>query len=486
MDTLNLDPLFNPQSIAMIGASATPGKWGNIILLNILKGNFQGKVYPVNPKAEKILGFPCFASVKDIPEKVDMAMITTPAQSILPLIDECGEKQIPFLVVVTSNFSEAGDAGVKLEADLVAKADEYGIRIVGPNTMGIYGAKSHLHALMPMLMPLKGSVSMFSQSGNVGVQMMDYGQKEGVGFEKFVSSGNEGDLNCVDYMKYFAKDDKTKVILGYIEGVETGIDFLPVVKQISKIKPIVMLKGGRTEVGSRAAASHTGSLAGTRAINRAAFRQAGILEVQGSLELIDCAKALANYPIPKGNRIGIVTRGGGWGVLTADSCEESGLVVPPLPDEMIRHIDKLLPDYWNRGNPIDLVATVSNDPMPEILGLLAEWDGVDAVIALGAGFRAFQFECSDDVTGPPELLKVMSSMQGFFKQVADGPDSTLQLIADLVKKTGKPIISVSTGSQYSHKEIMKSYRIVSFPTPERAVRVLKTMYDYHQIINSRD
>ncbi len=486
MSASNLDSLFNPQSIAMIGASATPGKWGNIILLNILKGNFQGKVYPVNPKADKILGLQCFTSVIDIPDKVDMALITTPAQYILPLIEECGAKKIPYLVVITSNFSEAGDAGVKLEAELVAKAAEYGIRIVGPNTMGVYSAQSQLHALMPMLMPLKGSVSMFSQSGNVGVQMMDYGQKEGVGFEKFVSSGNEGDLSSVDYMRYFAKDDETKVILGYVEGVESGRDFLAAVKQISRIKPIVMLKGGRTEVGARAAASHTGSLAGTRAVNRAAFRQAGILEVQGSLELIDCAKALANYPIPKGNRVGIVTRGGGWGVLTADSCEEAGLVVPPLPEDMIRHIDTLLPDYWNRGNPIDLVATVANDPMPEILGLLAEWDGVDAVIALGAGFRAFQFECSDEVAGPPELLKVMSSMKNFFQQVAEGRDSTLQLIADLVKKTGKPIISVSTGSQYSHKEIMESYKIVSFPTPERAVKVLKTMYEYHQIINTRD
>ena len=486
MGNLNLDPLFNPQSIAMIGASATPGKWGNIILLNILKGNFKGKIYPVNPKADKIFGYPCFASVMDIPETVDMALITTPANSILPLIDQCGEKKIPFLVVVTSNFSEAGDAGSKLEKGLVTKAASYGIRIVGPNTMGVYSAQSQLHALMPMLMPLKGSVSMFSQSGNVGVQMMDYGQKEGVGFEKFVSSGNEGDLNCVDYLKYFAKDENTKVILGYIEGVESGTDFLPVVKKISRTKPIVMLKGGRTEVGSLAAASHTGSLAGTRAINRAAFRQAGILEVQGSLELIDCAKALANYPIPKGNRVGIVTRGGGWGVITADSCEEAGLVVPTLPNEMIRQIDKLLPDYWNKGNPIDLVATVANDPMPEILAMLAEWDGVDAVIALGAGFKAFQFECSDEVAGPPELIKTINFMQNFFQQIADGPDKILLLIADLVKKTGKPIISVSTGSQYSHKEIMESYRIVSFPTPERAVKVLKTMFDYHQIINNGD
>ncbi|MBU2644115.1 CoA-binding protein [bacterium] len=485
MTALNLDRLFNPRTIAMIGASATPGKWGNIILLNILKGNFKGRIFPVNPKAEKILGYPCYASVQDIPETIDMALITTPSQSILPLIDACGEKQIPFLVVVTSNFSETGDAGAKLEKEMIARAATYGIRIVGPNTMGIYSAESELHALMPMLMPLRGSVSMFSQSGNVGVQMMDYGQKEGVGFEKFVSSGNEGDLNNVDYLKYFANDKNTRVILGYIEGVDPGTGFLPTVRSISKSKPIVMFKGGRTEVGSRAAASHTGSLAGTREINRAAFRQAGIMEVQCSLELIDCAKAFANYPIPKGNRVGIITRGGGWGVITADSCEEAGLVVPPLPDDMIRRIDRILPDYWNRGNPVDLVATVADDPMPEILTMLAEWDGVDAVIALGAGFRSFNFEYSSDVTGPPELIETMRFMKSLFDNTSNAPDKILQLIADLVKKTGKPIISVSTGSQYSHKEFTERYKIVSFPTPERAVKVLKIMCEYHQIRQSR-
>ena len=482
MPALNLDSLFNPRSIAMIGASATPGKWGNIILLNILKGNFKGTIYPVNPKAEKILGFPCFPSVADIPESVDMALITTPSHTILPLIDACGEKGIPYLVVVTSNFSEAGEAGVLLEKEMIDKARQYGIRIVGPNTMGVFGAESRLHALMPMLMPIKGSVSMFSQSGNVGVQMMDYGQKEGVGFEKFVSSGNEGDLNCVDYLGYFAEDEKTKVILGYIEGVDPGTDFLPAVQRISGRKPIIMLKGGRTNVGSRAAASHTGSLAGRREVNKAAFRQAGIMEVQGSLELIDCAKAFANYPVPKGNRVGIITRGGGWGVITADSCEESGLVVPPLTEELITQIDPLLPDYWNRNNPVDLVATVANDPMPAIIRMIAEWDGVDAVIVLGAGFRSFEFEYDKELTEPPELMKAIGFMTELFSKSADKPDNILQLIADLVKQTGKPIISVSTGSQYSHKEFTEKYGIVSFPTPERAVRALKMMVDYHRVI----
>jgi acyl-CoA synthetase (NDP forming) len=476
--SLNLDRLFNPSNLAMIGASAQAGKWGNIILINILKANFKGRVFPVNPKESSILGFPCFASIGDIPEPIDVALITTPAERVSALVDECGRKQVPFLVIVTSGFSEVSQDGMQLEAEIVAKARHYGIRLVGPNTMGLFGATASLHALMPMLMPLQGTVSMFSQSGNVGVQMMDYGQKEGVGFQKFVSSGNEGDLTCVDYLEYFARDEATRVVLGYIEGIDDGARFLKSAQAVAGRKPIIVMKGGRTGVGSRAAASHTGSMAGPIAINRGAFKQAGVVEVLSSLELIDCAKAFANYPIPKGNRVGIVTRGGGWGVITADACEEAGLIVPPLPADLIREIDQLLPDYWNRGNPIDLVATIRDDPMPTCLRLLAEWDGIDAIIALGAGFQSFNYQFSEAVQEPEELVSAIAFMTELFRRRGESPDTVLEGIAALVRSTGKPIISVSIGSDYAHRHYMERYHVVSFPTPERAVRVLKHMCEY--------
>lgn len=480
MNPINLDRLFNPRGIALIGASAQPNKWGNVILLNILKGAYKGKVYPVNPKTDLIFGYKCYKNVTEIPNPVDVALVTTPAHLVISIVDDCAKKAVPFLVVITSNFSEAGALGAQMEAELVAKAKRYGIHIVGPNTMGIFSAKTNLHALMPTVMPLLGSVSMFSQSGNVGVQMLDYGEKENVGFEKFVSSGNEGDLNCVDYLQYFAHDNDTKVILGYIEGVGSQNDFLPISREVSKKKPIIILKGGRTRVGTKAAASHSGSLAGAIDINRAVFKQAGIVEVQTSLELIDSAKAFANYPLPKGNHIGIITRGGGWGVITADSCEEAGLRIPPLSMDLIKKIDEMLPEYWNRGNPIDLVATISSDPFPEILRLMAEWDGVDAIIALGAGFKSFSYEYSTDIEGPPELLTVIHKIDEALRKNANHPDRMLELIGNLVRKTGKPIISVSTGSDYSHRHYMEEYGIVSFPTPERAVRVLRNMLEYSQ------
>ena len=193
MKTHNLDTLFNPCSLALVGASANPIKWGFIVLFNILKGEFEGLVYPVNPKLDSILGLPCYPSLEAIPEPVDLVVITTPAATVSSLIDECGRKKVPHVVVITSDFSETGPEGARMEQEIVEKAHRYGMRLVGPNTMGIFSARTNLHALMPPVMPLHGSLSMFSQSGNVGVQMLYWGINKGVGFNKFVSSGNEGD-----------------------------------------------------------------------------------------------------------------------------------------------------------------------------------------------------------------------------------------------------------------------------------------------------
>ncbi len=480
----NLDSLFNPTSLAMIGASATPLKWGNLILFNILKANFTGTVYPVNPKKDSIMGFKCYPDVTSIPGPVDLALITTPSHTVSSLIDECGKKKIPNVVVVTADFSETGEDGARLEKEIADKARSYGINLVGPNTMGIFSAETNLHALMPMIMPLHGGVSMFSQSGNVGVQMLDYGQQENVGFDKFVSSGNEAVLTIEDYLNYFAADEKTKVILGYVEGVDEDSQFVPVAKEVTKKKPVLIMKGGRTDVGGNAAASHSGAMAGSTAIFRAAFQQTGVIEASNSQELIDCAKAFSSYPLPKGDRIGIITRGGGWGVLAADACEENGLSVPPLPEELIKEMDKLLPKYWNRKNPIDLVATIAFDPFPECMRMMVEWDGVDAVLALGAGFRSFSYQYSKEIKGPKELLNNIERLKGYMADKEGRPDETLVQVVDMVKKSGKPIISVSIGSDYAHKEYSERYGIVSYPTPERAVRVLKHMTAYRHYLDS--
>jgi len=484
MDQVNLDRLFNPRTIALIGASGNVRKWGHIILLNILKGNYLGTVYPVNLKEEKILGQKCYPSVADIPDDVDLAMLTTPAHLVPDLIDECGKKEIPFVTVITSDFSETGPEGAALERKVVDRGRRYGLRVVGPNTMGIFSAKPNIHALMPPIMPVRGSVSMFSQSGNVGVQMLSWGAEEGVGFEKFVSSGNEGDLTCVDYLKYFSEDESTRVILAYLEGIDPGADLFPVARKVSRTKPILVFKGGRTEVGGKAAASHSGAMAGETRIYRAAFIQSGMIEVKTSQALMDCAKAFSNYPIPRGNRVAIITRGGGWGVITADFCEENGLVVPPLSQEIIEKFDKLLPKYWSRSNPVDLVATISHDPYPECLEILAEWDGIDAIIALGAGVRAEEYDYSKEVTGPKELMDSIAFLTEIFKDRANKPDAILENMGGLVKRSGKPIIGVAIGAEATHKMNLERFQVVSYPTPERGVRVLRQMVKYSRFLNS--
>lgn len=478
MNEGNLDLLFNPKSVALIGASATPFKWGSLIPLNILKGNYHGKVFPVNPRLETVLGHKCYPSVADIPGPVDVALVFTPAPTVPAIVEQCGKKGIPFMVVITADFSETGPAGAALEADVIKIAQKYGMRIVGPNSMGIFSSQKELHALMPPTMPLKGPAAMVSQSGNVGVQMLAWGIDEGVGFDKFVSSGNEGDLNSADYLAYFAHDDATRVILAYMEGIGPGLDLYPVAREAAMQKPVLLFKGGRTRAGGKAAASHSGAIAGSNRVFNAALDQAGVIQIQTSQAMMDCAKAFSNLPLPRGNRVGILTRGGGWGVITSDACEESGLSVPPLPDELIHKFDKLLPSYWSRGNPVDMVATISHDPFLECLEILANWDNIDAVIALGAVRATFKFPFSDKVTGPAEVTAAIEKALQFRKAMAGGPDAILEGIKKLTDRTGKPIVAVSTGPDNLHRETLQDYRVVSYPTPERAVRVMSHMVNY--------
>ena len=478
MNDPNLDHLFNPKSIALIGASATPFKWGSLIPLNILKGNYHGKIFPVNPGLEKVLGHRCYPSIENIPEPVDVALIFTPAPTVPEIVEQCGKKGVPFLVIITADFSETGPAGAALEAEIKNKARHFGMRLVGPNSMGIFSSQEELHALMPPTMPLKGPASMFSQSGNVGVQMLAWGADEGVGFDKFVSSGNEGDLNSADYLAYFANDDATRVILAYMEGIGPDLDLYPAARAASLQKPVLLFKGGRTRAGGKAAASHSGAIAGSNRIFKSAIQQAGVIDIQTSQAMMDCAKAFSNLPLPKGNRVGILTRGGGWGVITSDACEESGLSVPPLPDEMIKKIDRLLPSYWSRGNPVDMVATISNDPFLDCLKLLAGWDEIDAVIALGAVRATLKFPFSKTVTGPPEVMDAIAAALHFRKTLSAKPDTIIAGIKHLMDLTGKPIVAVSTGPDNLHRATLQDYRVVSYPTPERAVRVLAHMVEY--------
>lgn len=301
-----LDCLFNPRNVAVIGASKNIMKWGCIILANIITGGYKGDIYPINPKEKEIQGFKAYPDVCDVPGEVDLAMIVTPARTVPDVMKRCAKKGVKAVVVVPGGFSEEGGGGLELEREVVKIAEAGKIRMVGPNTMGVFSGNLSMCAMMPPVRPLPGAISFVSQSGNLGTQLLGLGQMHEVGFSKFASSGNEAALFTEDYIEYFGADPQTKVVLAYIEGLDHGRKFLEIAKKVTRKKPLVVFKGGQTDAGARAARSHCGAMAGRDSIYNAAFKQAGAIRAATPDEMLDLARALVSLPLPKGNRVGII------------------------------------------------------------------------------------------------------------------------------------------------------------------------------------
>ena len=469
------EAFFKPRGVALIGASSNPNKWGFRVLTNIVAGGYQGPICPVNPKGGTLFGLQVYPSLQKIPDTINMAVITIPAPQVPRALEECAQKGIRSIVVISSGFSETGAAGRTLETRIKQIARGKGLHFIGPNTMGIFSAESSLHALMPPLQPLAGGVSYVSQSGNVGVQMLAWGQERGVGFSKFVSSGNEGDLQCEDYLEYFAEDPETKILLAYIEGLENGRRFLDITRKASRTKPLILFKSGKSEAGSRAALSHSGALAGQYRLYQSAFQQAGVIEAETSDNLLDYTAAFVHYPLPKGNKIAVLTRGGGWGVIAADACREWGLELAPLSDSLIQKLDKVLPSYWSRGNPIDMAATLNTDAFPICLEEVIKEEKVDGIIALGVDFgkRTSQMV---------ERLKEMNLLEGIHIGKAPDEHRDIQLIMELMAVHQKPIVMVSGISTFTKSYASAQGRTVLFPTPERAARAMAKLWQYSRFL----
>lgn len=486
---MTLDHVFNPKSIAMIGASASFGKWGQMILSNIVAGRFPGNIYPVNPKEKKIFGIPVYKRVQDIPEPADLAIITTPADTVLPLLEDCGHRGIKTAVVVTSGFGETGEEGRALEQRMVTLCREKGVVLVGPNTMGILCSRARLFATGTHTRPRPGSVAFVSQSGNLGVQVIHWAEQQGVGISLFVGSGNEAMVTCSDYLEYLAEDASSQTIILYLESMREGRRFFETVKRISRTKPVIVLKGGRTQAGRAASASHTGSMSGEVTVFRAACRQAGLLEAKVPSELLDLSAGFSSLPLPRGNRVGIVTLGGGWGVVTSDECNEEGLAVPTLSAEVIHAIDRHLPSFWSKGNPVDLVGTRDPDaPLVAVEELLKSED-IDAVISLG-------------IVGRIEFLRLMNQSTkevdetippGFLDQtetvVREYEEKYIATTAELMEKYEKPVIGVSlvkTSGGTVRPFAGRRYSPIFYESPESAVHVLAKMVEYQQFLARQD
>ncbi len=483
-----LDAVFDPKSVAVIGASSTFGKWGQIILSNIVAGKFQGKIFPVNPKEKIICGLPVYKHIYDITEPVDLAFITTPAKTIPGILKECGKKRIKGVVLITSGFSETDEAGKKLERQIVDICRERNVTLVGPNTMGIICPYAGLFATGTHTRPRKGSVAFVSQSGNLGNQLIHWAEQQGIGVSVFVGSGNEAALACTDYLEYLERDPHTNIIILYIESVGDGRHFLDVAKRINRKKPVIVLKGGKTKAGRTAAASHTGSMSGEHSAFRAACRQAGVLDVRFPTELLDLSAGFSSLPLPKGNRIGIVTLGGGWGVVTADECNQRGLIIPDIPESIIETIGKYLPPFWSRGNPVDLVGSRDLDVPLVAVEELLKWDGIDAVISLGIVGR---FEYVRLLTqSTREVDKAVSSefldqMETFSQEYEK---TYIAKIVELMETYEKPVIGVSlanTGEGVVRPVDGRRYSGVFYQTPENAVNVLARMVTYNRFVGQR-
>lgn len=378
-----LDRLFSPKSVCVIGASRDPESWGHAILRNLLGGGFRGIISAVNPNADRILGVRCYRSVSEIPESVDLAIIALPSRLVYGAVLECGLKQIPFIVIISAGFGEAGRK--ELEKSLVMAARSYGSRIIGPNCMGLFDSSSDLVATFTSLVPPKGGISFISQSGAVGTTVLAWAKANGVGFSKFVSVGNESDLALPDFLEYLAADSRTKVIALYIESVRDGRRLIGSLESSTTKKPVVAMKVGITHAGSAAASSHTGAIAAEDLVIEGIFRQFCVIRVRDPDALFQHAFAFSQLPLPAGRSAIVVTTGGGWGVECADALELNGIALPPLPSELYSVADQILPDYWSRRNPIDMVAS----PAPEdYLAVLASAMGCkefDMAFLIGFG-----------------------------------------------------------------------------------------------------
>ena len=375
--------LFYPKAIAFIGASAEVSKWGNLIFTNVLAGKYQGKIYLVNPKGEEIADRKVFKSVTEIPDPVDLAVVTIPANRVLALIPELKKKKIKNVLLISSGFAETGAEGKVMEDELVEKAREAGILIFGPNTMGICNPYISLYCTGTHVRPKAGSTVLVTQSGNLGTQLLAFAEKEGVGIRAFGGSGNEAMITIEDAMGGFEVDELTKTVVLYIESIKNGRRFFEAAKRVGRKKPIIALKGGRTEAGAHAAASHTGAMASNIKVFKAACRQAGIVQVENPMELLDLSAAFSSLPLPKGKKVGIMTLGGGWGVVASDLCVENGLEVPKLSEDVISRINKLLPPFWSHANPIDVVGEMNTETYMTILEELLQWPECDAIIHMG-------------------------------------------------------------------------------------------------------
>ena len=451
----SLGALFHPRSVAVVGASKTEGKIGHSILRNIIDCGFKGPIYPVNPKETRICGLTCYPSVSAIPETPEQVVVAVPARAVLDVVRECGEKGVAALVVVTAGFKEVGKEGLDLEKQLVAVCRQYGMKMVGPNCLGVMDTHTPLNASFAAGFARRGDIAFLSQSGALCAAILDWSLKRDIGFSKFVSVGNKAVLSELDFIRDAAEDDYSKVILCYLEDVKDGAAFVEEVSRASRRKPIVIIKSGTSQAGAQAASSHTGALAGSNLAYDTAFRQAGVIRAATMEELFDYALAFATQPIPSGRRVGLVTNSGGPGIIATDQVEAQGLTMARFTRETLEELRRTLPPAANIYNPVDVLGDADAHLYRKAFRAVMGDPGVDAVVCL--------------LTRPAGI---------------DPGEVARGIVEERKAFPGKPVVAAFLGGENVAEgvAVLRENGIPSYEFPERAVTAVAGLTRYAELV----
>jgi acyl-CoA synthetase (NDP forming) len=484
VNTANLRYLFHPESVALVGASNDPTKWGGLILTSLLSGGFPGRIYPVNPHAERMFGLEAYAGLAALPEAPELVLAAVRADLVPGVVEECGRLGVKALVVITAGFEETGTEGAAAARGAAEIASRYGLVMVGPNSLGVMCAQSRLYATgASVLQPKPGPASFASQSGSMGVQLMSAAERHKAGAGKYVGVGNEAQVNVAHFIDYFREDPDTGVVLAYIEGVRDGRRLLDSLRRCTAEKPVLLLRGGASEYGGRAAASHTGAMAGSQEVFEALVRQSGVSCTTDPSEFLDLTYCFSYLPLPRGSRVAVVSVGGGWGVVAADEIARQGLELAKLEPAVMDRLNALLPPFWSHGNPVDLAGMFTERREPEeSVYAVTPSEEVDAVIVIGVLGIVAQPERT------VEAITRMKLRYGWDASDIKMPDTNvymereivfLQRVCALMEEYGKPILNVpfAPTPQYVY-DMDHRYSAVLLPTATRAVRCIAQMARY--------
>ena len=479
------EPLFHPRGVVVAGVSGHPGKFGFVTLHNLQRFGFEGEIFPVKLDGAEVLGEPTLTDISAVPDgAADLVFICTPTAGNVEILRACAAKGIRAAFVASAGYGEAGEEGRALQRELVRTADELGMLLIGPNGQGVISTPAHLCAQIVSPYPPAGRIGVASQSGNLVSSYLNYSVSSGVGVSKAVSLGNSAQTGLADLLEYFAVDPDTDVALAYVEGVGDGQRFRRALERVTAVKPLVLVKGGASGQGARAAASHTGSLASDDRVFDGLCQQFGALRAPTVEEAFEWAATLATQPLPRGRRTLVFTSVGGWGVLAADACAEAGLDLIPLPDDIRAKIDTWVPARWSRNNPIDLASGETRDTIPDVLDLVTAHPDVDAVIHLGLG--------------------IQSGQAGVFRSGAFYPEHGLERIVgyhekqdarfaeaarDASERYGKPVLSVSelavSDPQNAGPAAVRAAGRVCYPSAHRAVRALAALVERARFVEGK-